>query len=60
MGRQAPVNRDELADVIADKIKALVIEYHEGRLPCALDDACVELACEVQNDVTRNLTAAAN
>jgi hypothetical protein len=54
------VSSDELADLIADEIKQLVIEYHGGRLACDLDDACVELACDVQDHVTRNLTAAAN
>lgn len=54
------MGRDELADLIADEIKRLVIEYHEGRLACDLDDACVELACEAQDHVKRHLTAVAN
>jgi hypothetical protein len=54
------VSTNELADLIADEIKRLVTEYHEGRLACDLDDACVELAREVQDHVTRHLTAAAN
>jgi hypothetical protein len=54
------MNSDQLADLIADEIKRLVIEYHEGRLVCDLDDACVELACDVQDHVTRHLTSAAN
>jgi hypothetical protein len=54
------MDRNELAEVIANQIKQLVIEYHEGRLACDLDDACVELGCEVQDHVTRDLTAAAN
>lgn len=54
------MNSDELAGLIADEIKRLVIQYHERRLACNLDDACVELACDVQDHVTRNLTTEAN
>jgi hypothetical protein len=51
---------DELTDVIADEIQRLVREAMSATLPCDLGDACVELACEIADNVVHRITAEAN